>query len=127
MPIITLGEIGRLRAISGFSGSIEKVLINGSQVYPNGGSIELEPGKTMTIKVTFTVTPSGDIAWNDVWTVGVTAKMGNQFGWDPTAAKGSNPKKDTIEIGNLKSPTKDSTLTIKLYAIDATNPDAPSG
>ena len=127
MPIVNIGEIGGLGLITGFTGTITKVSINGLQVYPGNGSIELEPDKIMTIKVHYSVTPSGDVAWNDAWTVGVTAKMGNQFGWDPTRHSGSGTKTGAPEIGNLRSPATDSTLAIKLYAIDDTNPPAPSG
>ena len=127
MTVISIGGIEGLGAITGFSGSITGIWINGIQVYPTPGSIELEPNKTMTIKIAYSVTPSGDIAWNDSWTVGVTAKMGSQFGWDSTQHTGSGTKTATPEIGNLKSPTTDSTLVIKLYAIDATKPTAPPG
>ena len=127
MPVIRIGEISSLGGITGFTGSITKIVINDTQVYPGTGAIKLEAGKPMTINVSWTVTPSGDIAWNDIWTVGVTAKMGTQFGWDPTEDVGSAAATGTAGIDNLKSPTTDSTLVIKLYAIDATKPTAPPG
>jgi len=127
--IVKLGDIESIKsgiaAITSFSGSITKIVINDTQVYPGAGSIELIPDTVMTIKVSYSVTPAGDIAANDYWTVGVTAKLDTQFGWDPTRHLGGGTKTGTPEIGNLKAAA--GTLDIKLYAIDAINPAAPAG
>lgn len=127
MPVVRIGQVSSLGAISGFTGSISKIVIDDTQVYPGSQAIEIVADKTFNIKVTCSVTPLGDIAWNDVWTVGVTAKMGTQFGWDPTHPTGGGTNTGTRSIGNLKGPTSDSMLDIKLYAIDDANPPAPPG
>ena len=113
--------------ISSFTGTITKVQINGVQVYPGTQKMELEPNKAMTIQADYRVTPYGEIGLLDYWTAAITAKIGGQFGWDKTSHRGSGEKTASPQIGNLKSPASASTLTIKLWAIDAVNPSAPSG
>lgn len=113
--------------ITSFTGSMVKVLINGKQVFPGEKKIELVPGKTMTIQIHYQVTPYGDIGVMDYWTTGVTAKLGSQFGWDPTVHRGEGMKEGSPEIGNIKAPSARSSLYLKLYAIDAVNPSAPPG
>ena len=124
MPVVRIGDISSLGLITGFTGSITKIVINSTQVYTGSQAIELEAGKTFVIKTSWKVTPSGDIASTDRWNVGVTAKMGTQSGGNTTWAYGSGEKTGTSEIGDLEGPTSDSTLNIKLYAID--KPTAPS-
>lgn len=111
--------------ITAFTGSITKILVDGKQVYPGDQKAELPAGKTFTVGVHYTMTAAGDLAWNDYWTVGVTCKIGSQFGWDPTSHRGSGQKTGTPEIGNLKAPSGKATLGIRLFGIDAINPSAP--
>ena len=127
MPVIKLGGISQLGAITGFSGFITKVEIDDILVYPGTRSIELEEGKTIGIRVYYSVTPLGDIGF-DYWTVGVSCTMAGQFGHDNSKHEGPGTETGNPVIGNLKVPATDSTLTIKLWAIDAhLNVPAPPG
>ena len=113
-------------AISSFYGKISKVNINGVTVYPGTQKITLDVGKQLTIYFEYEAQGygAGVLDW---WTAGVTAKLGTQFGWNPTVHRGGDLKMGTPEIGNIKVPSGGGTLALKLYAIDATNPSAPPG
>ena len=113
MSVVTVGGIG---GVSSIAATVSKVVINGTQVYPGGASIELEPNKTMTIKVTYIASAPGAGIF-DTWHTGVVCTMGSQSGWDPTLHTGSGPITNTAEIGNLKSPTTNQTLFINIWGI----------
>ena len=124
MPVIRLGNIGGIGAVSSITATVTKVVINNVQVYPGGGSIELEPNKTMTIKVTYTASAPG-AGILDSWYIGIVCTMGSQVGWDPTRHTGSGPVTNTAEIGNLTSPTTNQTLNINGYGIVGSYSVAP--
>lgn len=109
--------------------TVTKIVIDDTTIPVSGGEIQLEPGKTMTIKVTYTAAAPGasGIPFPDVWYIGVTCKMPGQFGWDPTRHTGPGPTTNTTEIGNLKGPSSSETLVIKWYGIAGSYSEPPPG
>lgn len=105
---------------------VNRIVINNIEIPVAGGEIELEPEKIMTIKVHYTAEAPG-AGYFDSWYIGVTCRMGTQFGWDPTRHTGSGPITTEVSIGNLRAPSSDQTLVIKWYGIAGSYSEPPPG
>jgi len=123
-PVKSIG--GRISAVGSITCTVSKIVINSTQIPLSGGTIELEPGQNMTIKVTYSAAAPGASVW-DTWHIGITCRMGNQFGWDPTLHTGKGPIGSTAEIGNLKVPSSPETLSIKWYGKAGGYDEPPPG
>jgi hypothetical protein len=115
-----------ISTVTSITCTVDRIVINNIEVPVSGGTIELEPDKAMTIKVHYTASAPG-AGYLDSWHIGITAKMGSQFGWDPTRHTGSGPISIEVSIGNLKAPSTSQTLVIKWYGIAGSYSAPPPG
>lgn len=123
---VNVGGIERISEVSSITCVINKIVINSTQIPLSGGQIQLTPGKTMTIKVYYTASAPG-AGLLDSWHIGISARMGSQFGYDTTRHTGSGPISGSPEIGNLKGPSSNETLVIKWSGIAGSYSTPPPG
>lgn len=124
---LNVGSIERIGVVSGINCAVNRIVINDTVIPVSGGQIQLEPGKTMTIKVQYTASAPG-AGLLDSWHIGVTARMSDgQFGWDPTRHTGSGPVSIEVSIGNLKAPSTNQTLNINWYGVAGSYSTTPPG
>lgn len=115
-----------ISVVTGIQCTVNRIVIDNIEIPVTGGEIELEPGKTMTIKIHYTAEAPG-AGYFDSWYIGITCKMPGQFGWDPTRHTGSGPISIEVSIGNLKAPSSPETLVIKWYGIAGSYSVPPPG
>jgi hypothetical protein len=123
---VSVGAIERIGVVSGITCTMTKIVINSTQVYPGAGQITVEPGKIMTIKFSFTASAPG-AGLVDSWHIGISCRMGDQYGQDSTIEWGPGPVNGNPEIGNLKGPITDQTLVIKWFGCAGSPPGLPPG
>lgn len=115
-----------ISVVTGIQCTVTRVVINDTEIPVSGGEVQLEPGKTMTIKVRYTAEAPG-AGYFDSWHIGITCRMPGQFGWDPTRHTGSGPISIEVMVGNLKAPSSNQELVIKWYGIAGSYSVPPPG